>query len=105
MYGLMKKTPLLTSSLIEYAADYHGDTEIVSRTVEGPLHRYTYEQAQARAKRLATALLGLGVRRGARVATMAWNGYRHIELYFGISGLGAAKPYARQGVFVHLSNA
>ncbi len=89
MYGLMLKTPLLTSSLIEYAADYHGDTEIVSRTVEGPIHRYTYKQAQARAKRLANALLGLGVRRGDRVATMAWNGYRHIELYFGISGLGA----------------
>ncbi len=89
MYGLMMKTPLLTSSLIEYAADYHGDTEIVSRTVEGPIHRYTYEQAQARAKRLANALLGLGVRHGDRVATMAWNGYRHIELYFGISGLGA----------------
>ena len=89
MYGLMMKTPLLTSSLIAYAADYHGDTEIVSRTVEGPIHRYTYAQAQARAKRLANALLGLGVRRGDRVATMAWNGYRHIELYFGISGLGA----------------
>jgi len=85
----MMKTPLLTSSLIEYAADYHGDTEIVSRTVEGPIHRYTYEQAQARAKRLANALLGLGVRQGDRIATMAWNGYRHIELYFGISGMGA----------------
>ncbi|MCH7794597.1 MAG: AMP-binding protein, partial [Proteobacteria bacterium] len=85
----MMKTPLLTSSLIEYAADYHGDIEIVSRTVEGPIHRYTYAQAQARAKRLANALLGLGVRRGDRVATMAWNGYRHLELYFGISGLGA----------------
>ncbi len=89
MYGLMMETPLLTSSLIAYAADYHGDAEIVSRTVEGPIQRTTYAQTQARARRLANALLGLGIRRGDRVATMAWNGYRHLELYFGISGLGA----------------
>jgi fatty-acyl-CoA synthase len=85
----MMETPLLTSSLIAYAADYHGDAEIVSRTVEGPIHRTTYAQTHARARRLANALLGLGIRRGERVATMAWNGYRHLELYFGISGLGA----------------
>ena len=89
MYGLMMETPLLTSSLIAYAADYHGDAEIVSRTVEGPIQRTTYAQTHARARRLANALLGLGIRRGDRVATMAWNGYRHLELYFGISGLGA----------------
>jgi fatty-acyl-CoA synthase len=89
VYGLIMDTPLLTSSLIEYAANYHGDTEIVSRTVEGPIHRYTYAEAHARARRLANALLSLGVRRGDRVATMAWNGYRHFELYFAISGLGA----------------
>ena len=89
MYGLMMETPLLTSSLIAYAADYHGDAEIVSRTVEGPIQRTTYAQTHGRARRLAKALLGLGIRRGDRVATMAWNGYRHLELYFGISGLGA----------------
>ncbi len=89
VHGLMMDTPLLTPSLIEYAADYHGDTEIVSRSVEGPIHRYTYRDSYARIQRLANALTRLGVREGDRVATMAWNGYRHFELYFAISGIGA----------------
>ncbi|MCH7932276.1 MAG: long-chain-fatty-acid--CoA ligase [Proteobacteria bacterium] len=89
MQGLMMDTPLLTPSLIAYAADYHGDTEVVSRSVEGPIHRYSYREAYARIQRLANALTRLGVRAGDRVATMAWNGYRHFELYFAISGIGA----------------
>ncbi len=89
MHGLMMDSPLLTSSLIVYAARHHGDTEIVSRSVEGPIHRYTYAEAEVRAKRLAKALLALGVGESDRIATVAWNGYRHIELYFGVSGLGA----------------
>jgi acyl-CoA synthetase (AMP-forming)/AMP-acid ligase II len=89
MDGLMMDRPLLVSSLIEHAATYHGDTEIVSRTVEGPIHRTTYAQAERRAKRVANALTRLGIRPGDRVATLAWNGYRHFELYFGISGIGA----------------
>ena len=89
MHGLMMDSPLLTSSLIVYAARHHGDTEIVSRSVEGPIHRYTYAEAEARARRLARALLALGVGESDRIATVAWNGYRHIELYFGVSGLGA----------------
>ena len=80
MYGLMMESPLLTSSLIGYAAAYHGDTEIVSRTVEGPIHRTTYAEIHARARQLANALSGLGVRQGDRIATLAWNGYRHLEL-------------------------
>ena len=89
MRGQMMDHPLLISSLIEYAAQYHGDTEIVSRTHDHPLHRYTYADAQKRAKQLAGALESLGVGRGDRVATLAWNDHRHFELYFAISGMGA----------------
>jgi fatty-acyl-CoA synthase len=85
----MMDRPLMIGSLIQYAAEYHGDTEIVSRTVEGPIHRYTYVEAEQRAKRLANALKRLGVGFGDRVATIAWNGFRHFELYFAISGIGA----------------
>ena len=89
MQGLMMDVPLLVSSLLEHADRNHGDTEIVSRTVEGPIHRYTYREAHARARRLAAALERLGVRPSDRVGTIAWNGYRHFELYFGVSGSGA----------------
>ncbi len=89
MRGSMMDSPLLISSLLDYAATYHGDTEIVSRSVEGPIHRYTYRQALRRCRQLANVLQGLGVENGDRVATMAWNGYRHLELYFAISGMGA----------------
>ena len=77
MFGLMMDQPLLISSVLEYAAKYHGESEIVSRTVEGPIHRYTYADAQSRSKQLAKALQALGVSEGDRVATLAWNGYRH----------------------------
>jgi len=85
----MQDRPLLISDLIEFAALHHGGEEIVSRTIEGPIHRYTYRQCAARARRLAKALLGLGVEKGDRIATLAWNGYRHVEIYYGISGMGA----------------
>jgi acyl-CoA synthetase (AMP-forming)/AMP-acid ligase II len=87
--GLMMDKPLLVSSLIEHADRCHGDTEIVSRSIEGPVYRYTYADAHARAKKLARALARLGVKQGDRVGTLAWNGYRHFELYFGVSGMGA----------------
>ena len=93
MSSSMMQRPLLISSLIEHAARCHGDTEIVSRTVEGGadfgLHRYNYRDASQRAKRLANALTRLGVTRGERIGTLAWNGYRHFELYYGVSGMGA----------------
>jgi 3-(methylthio)propionyl---CoA ligase len=89
MRGLMMDSPLLIQSLIQHASRCHADTEIVSRTVEGTMHRYNYLEADRRAKRLAKALRRLGVRLGDRVATLAWNGHRHFELYFGISGIGA----------------
>ncbi len=89
MLGLMSERPLLVSSIISHAAIFHGDTEIVSRTVEGPIHRYTYRDAERRSKQLARALLRLGIVPGDRVATLAWNTFRHFELYYAISGIGA----------------
>ena len=89
MRGLMMDHPLLISDLIEHAALNHGFQEIVSRTVEGPIHRYTYADALKRIKKLANALERLGVTVGDRLATLAWNGYRHFELYYAISGSGA----------------
>ena len=89
MLGLMSERPLLISSIIRHAATYHGDVEIASRTVEGPLHRYTYRDAERRSKQLASALLRLGMGPGDRVATLAWNTFRHFELYYAISGIGA----------------
>src|ERR1700742_857677 len=89
MLGLMQDRPLLISQMIDFAARYYPDVEIVTRTVEGPIHRYGYKDAHKRAKQVAEALQGLGIKHGDRVGTLAWNTYRHFELYFGISGLGA----------------
>jgi fatty-acyl-CoA synthase len=88
MLGLMQSQPLSISSLIEFAERHHGEGEIVSRRVEGDLHRYTYKEAAQRARQLAGALDALGVQPGERVASIAWNGYRHLEMYFGVSGSG-----------------
>ena len=89
MLGLMQEQPLLISSLIEHANNCHSAVGIVSRTSEGPIHRCTYGDIHRRAKQVAKALLALGVEPGDRVATLAWNGYRHMELYYGVSGMGA----------------
>jgi acyl-CoA synthetase (AMP-forming)/AMP-acid ligase II len=89
MRGLMMQTPLLISDLIQHAARFHGDTEIVSRRVEGDIHRTTYRALLVRVRKLANALTALGVKPGDRVATLAWNGYRHMELYYAVSGMGA----------------
>jgi len=88
MLGLMQKQPLLISSLIQFAERYHGDTEVVSRRVEGDIHRYTYRELAARARQLANTLEREGLQFGDRVASLAWNGYRHMEMYFGVSGSG-----------------
>ena len=88
MTGLMQDRPLLISSLIDFAAQYHGQTEVVSRRVEGDIHRTTWAQVAARAKRVANALDAWRLPEGDRVATLAWNGYRHLELYYGVSGSG-----------------
>jgi fatty-acyl-CoA synthase len=86
MLGLMQDHPLLISGLLDFAARYHGDTEIVSRRVEGDVHRTTYAQVQRRAAQCANALDALGLQAQDRVGTLAWNGYRHFELYCGVSG-------------------
>src|SRR5690348_10161155 len=89
MHGMIMDRPLLISSLIEYATRYHRGSEIVTRTVEGGIHRYGWAECELRAKQLANALRRLGIGLGDRVGTIAWNTYRHVELYFGISGIGA----------------
>jgi fatty-acyl-CoA synthase len=89
MLGLMQDRPLLISTLIDHANLCHPRAEIVSRTVEGPIHRCTYGDIHRRSRQVANALTALGVRKGDRIATLAWNGYRHMELYFGVSGMGA----------------
>jgi 3-(methylthio)propionyl---CoA ligase len=88
MLGLMQSQPLLISSLIDFADRHHGDTEIVSRRVEGDMHRSTWRGVAARARQVANALDGMNLLFSDRVATLAWNGYRHLELYFGVSGSG-----------------
>jgi 3-(methylthio)propionyl---CoA ligase len=88
MLGLMQTQPLLISGLIDFAQRHHGDAHIVSRRVEGDIHRYTYADAAKRAKKAANALAALGLKHGDRVSTLAWNTYRHFELYFGVSGSG-----------------
>jgi fatty-acyl-CoA synthase len=88
MLGLMQNQPLLISSLIVHAERHHGDAQIVSRRVEGDIHRYTYKDAAARSRQVARALDALELGFGDRVATLAWNGHRHFELYFGVSGSG-----------------
>jgi len=89
MLGAMSERPLLISAILTHSATYHGDTEIVSQTIEGAVHRYTYAEAERRSKQLARALLGFGIEPGDRVGTLAWNTFRHFELYYGTSGIGA----------------
>ncbi len=88
MLGLMQNQQMLTSNLLEFADRYHRDTEIVSRRVEGDIHRYTYADFARRARQLANTLDGMGLAPSTRVASLAWNGYRHLELYYGVGGSG-----------------
>ena len=88
MQGLMQQHSLLISSVIEFAGTYHSDTEIVSRRVEGDIHRTNYATVNRRAKQIANALDAMQIAQSSRVATLAWNGYRHFELYYGVSGSG-----------------
>ena len=88
MLGNMQDGHLLISGLIEHAETYHTDSQIISRTVEGPIHRYTLKDAANRSRKLANALDKLGLKQGDVVGTLAWNTFRHFELYFGVSGIG-----------------
>ena len=89
MLGLMQDQPLLISQIITHAARHHASAELVSKTVGGGIHRTNYAGLERRSRRLARALQRLDVRAGDRVATLAWNGYRHLELYYGVSGMQA----------------
>jgi fatty-acyl-CoA synthase len=89
MNGSMMQQPLLISSLLVHAERHHGDQQVVSRRVEGDVHRQSFRELAARARRMANALAAQGIGFGDRVATLAWNGYRHMELYYAASGSGA----------------
>ena len=89
MQGMMMHRPLLISDILEFAASAHSDQRIISRRVEGDIHQATYAETKKRVSQLSHALVGLGVEPSDRVATLAWNGYRHFELYYGVSGMGA----------------
>ena len=88
MLGLMQNRPLLISGIVDYAASWHGGREIVSRDAEGAIHRSNYAEVAGRAKRVANALDALGAGHGDRVATLAWNGHRHLEIYYGVTSSG-----------------
>ncbi len=88
MLGLMQSHQLMISSLIEFAERHHGEGEVVSRRVEGDIHRYTYKDVAVRSRQVANALNKMELAFSDRIATLAWNGYRHLELYFGVSGTG-----------------
>ena len=106
MLGQIMDRPLLVSTLLEHAETTHGSSEIVSRRCEGDIHRYTMKDAARRARQIANLLGRLGIEQGDRIATLAWNNYRHFELYFGISGSGAVmhtinpRLFAEQLVYI-----
>ena len=89
MLGKMMNRPLLISTLLTHAETHHGDQQVVSRRIEGDIHRYTYRDMAVRARQMANALAALGMKPGDRIATLAWNGYRHLELYYAVSGAGS----------------
>jgi fatty-acyl-CoA synthase len=89
MQGLIMDMPLMISAAIRHAADFHGKTEVVARTIEGDIHRYDYANAHARMQQLANALGRLGMTPGDRVGSLAWNTHRHFEMFYGVSGTGA----------------
>ncbi|MEK9966877.1 MAG: AMP-binding protein, partial [Rhodospirillaceae bacterium] len=108
MLGRIMDRPLMISSLLQHADTTSGDREIVTRTVEGPIHRYTYRDAHRRARQLANALHALDVKLGDRIATMAWNTHRHFEIYYAVSGIGAVthtlNPRLHPGQLTYIIN-
>ncbi|MEO0910295.1 MAG: AMP-binding protein, partial [Pseudomonadota bacterium] len=88
MLGQMMERQLLISDILDHAARYHGDTEVVSVNTDGTQTRTNYSKVNARAKKLASAINKRGMKRSDRIGTLAWNNYRHLEAYYGISGAG-----------------
>src|SRR5687767_12150790 len=89
LLGQMMHEPLLISKQIEFAARFHGSAEVVTRTVECTIHRCTWADVARRARKLANALVKMGIQPGDRIATIGWNTHRHLEMYFAVSGIGA----------------
>jgi acyl-CoA synthetase (AMP-forming)/AMP-acid ligase II len=89
MLGLMQDWPLTVDKIIDHAKHWHGDREVVTRSVEGPIVRTTYGQIHDRARRVSNALKAWGIKPGDRVATLAWNTDKHIETWYGVMGIGA----------------
>src|SRR5437868_1814939 len=89
MLGLMQDWPLLCHRIIDHAALQHGNREVVTRSIEGPIHRTNYREIRTRALKVAQRLEKEGVKLGDRVATLAWNTWRHLETWYGITGIGA----------------
>ncbi|MEO0398819.1 MAG: long-chain fatty acid--CoA ligase [Pseudomonadota bacterium] len=89
MHGLMMDRPLLTTEILKHAMANYRKTEIVTRTVEGPIHRYTIEDSYRRICQLANVLVAEGVKKGDRIGVIGWNTYRQFELYYAVGGLGA----------------
>ena len=89
MLGLMQDWPLLCHRIIDHAALNHGERPVISRSIEGPIHRTNYAEIRARALRVAQRLDRDGIKLGDRVATLAWNTWRHLEAWYGIVGIGA----------------
>jgi fatty-acyl-CoA synthase len=100
MLGLMQNWPLTVDKILDHAKAWHGDREVVSRSIEGPIVRTTYTEVHERAKRVSNALKALGVKTGDRVATLAWNTGRHIEAWYGIMGIGAVCHTLNPRLFV-----
>jgi fatty-acyl-CoA synthase len=88
MLDLMMDRPLLITDALRYAATAHGDTEIVSRNIDGSIHRYSYSAAKQRCLRLSAALQSLGLSQGDRLGSLAWNTHHHFELFYGVTGQG-----------------
>lgn len=106
MRGQMMEMPLTITSIAEHVANFHGDREIVSVTLDNPRHRYCWRDAIDRSRKLASALSALGLAPGDRLGTIAWNDYRHLEVYYGVSGAGYVchtinpRLFAEQLVFI-----
>ena len=89
MLGLMQDWPLLCHRIIDHAALFHGDRKVISRSIEGPIHTTNYRNVRARALKVSQRLEKDGIKLGDRVATLAWNTWRHLEAWYGIMGIGA----------------
>ena len=85
----MQDWPLTVDRILDHARAWHPHREVVTRSVEGPIVRTTYGAIHTRAKQLSAALLDFGVRQGDRIATLAWNSGNHMEVWYGIMGIGA----------------